>query len=240
MNRILFTEQADYYEMDPADARFEHVRGVLRMRKGDTFDVGVVNGPIGRATIVELDKKRLKVCVEWGSVPPQPPPVYLLVGLCRPATARKVLLTAPTLGVRGISFVFAGRSDPAYGKSSLYMKDEWRDLVIKAAEQAFDTHIPEVSLCGNIHAIPEAIPKGPCRKLALDVYEGIRPLSGVGLSDRIPTVLAIGPERGWNADDRRYLKHQDFELVSLNDRVLRVETAVIVSLTLVLQQLGVY
>ena len=240
MNRILFTEKSDSYQMDPKDSRFEHVRGVLRMKQGDVFDVGVVNGPVGRARIVELEKSRLKVDVEWGAVPPLPPPVYLLVGLCRPATVKKILLTAPTLGVRGITFVYGGRCDPAYAKSSLFQGDEWNEHIIKGAEQAFDTHIPEVGLCGNLEWIPEAIPCGPSRRLALDVYEGTRPLSRVRLTDRIPTVLAIGPERGWNADDRRVLKRLDFELVSLNDRVLRVETAVVVGLTLVLQRIGIY
>ena len=240
MNRILFTEPAESYEMDPRDPRFEHVRGVLRMRAGDIFDVGVVNGAAGRARIVELCKDRLRVEVEWEKIPPLPPPLYLLVGLCRPATARKILLTAPTLGVRGISFVNAGRSDPAYARSGLWQSGEWRELVVKGTEQAFDTHVPEVSLCGNWTALQEAIPMGASRRLALDVYEGTRPLSGVRLTDRIPTVLAIGPERGWNADDRRELGRLDFELVSLNDRVLRIETAVVVGLTLVLKGIGVY
>jgi RsmE family RNA methyltransferase len=239
MNRILFTEQEDSYDMDPSDPRFEHVRGVLRMGEGDVFDVGVVNGPVGRATIIELDKKRLRVAVTWGKVPSLPPPVYLLVGLCRPATARKILLTAPTLGVRGIFFVHSGRSDPAYSKASLWKADEWRDLVIKGSEQAFDTHVPDVFLCERWEDLQNFLPVDAAR-LALDVYEGARPLSSYPLIKGRSTILAIGPERGWNTDDRRELARQQFELVSLNDRVLRVETAVTVGLTLVLRQMGIY
>ena len=55
-----------------------------------------------------------------------------------------------------------------------------------------------------------------------------------------PVCLAIGPERGWSGKDRDLLRTAGFELVSLNERVLRVETAVTVGLTLVLAKLGVY
>lgn len=239
MNRILFENKQTSYVLDPRDPRFEHVRGVLRMRRGDSFDVGVVNGPAGKATISALCADELRIEVEWGQRPPLPPPVHLLVGMCRPATARKILGTVPTLGVRQMDFAATARSDPAYARASLWKEKEWRTRVVEGVEQAFDTYVPPVrvqaSLADAIASLPD-----DCLRLALDVYEGSQRLSTIEVPAGVPVCLAIGPERGWDARDRDSLRRAGFDLVSLNDRVLRVETAVTVGLALLLARMGVY
>ena len=146
MNRILFETQEPTYKLDTKDPRFEHVRGVLRMRTGDSFDVGAVDGPVGKATIEALDARELRVSVEWGSRPPLPPPVHLLLGMCRPATARKILSTTPTLGVRELMFTGTSRSDHAYAKAGLWTSHEWRSRLVEGVEQAFDTYLPPVNV----------------------------------------------------------------------------------------------
>ncbi len=239
MNRILFEQRSDTYSLDQADPRFEHVRGVLRMQEGDIFDVGVINGPTGKASIRSLDGDRMEVRVEWGSRPPLPPPVILLVGLCRPATARKILSTAPTLGIRQLAFAKTARTDPAYPKSSLWTTGEWRTRLLEGVEQAFDTYLPDVALSDSLGEAVAALPEKSLR-LALDVYEGTSPLGQVQPEPGRPVCLAIGPERGWDARDRKLLHDSGFELVSLNERVLRVETAATVGLTLLLHNMGVF
>ena len=237
MNRILFEEQAHRYALDPADPRFEHVRGVLRMKEGDSFDAGVINGPAGKAHIVQLTATEMSVEVEWGARPPLPPPIHLLVGMCRPATARKILTTVPTLGVREVIFCPSGRSDPAYARSSLWTSEEWRTRLIEGVEQAFDTYLPPLHLPDSLGDAVSLLSHDTLR-LALDVYEGSARLSAVMPDPQKPVCLAIGPERGWNANDRATLREAGFQLVSLNERVLRIETAVVAGLTLLLNKLG--
>jgi len=239
MNRILFEEQQPVYTLDPGDPRFDHVRGVLRMQKGDSFDIGVINGPTGKALIVGLDKESLQVEASWGERPPLPPDIRLLVGMCRPATVRKLLSTIPTMGVRYLDFVSTGRTDSAYAKASIWKEGEWRRRFVEGVEQSFDTFLPEVEVADSLETYCRKLPERSNR-LALDVYEGSRRLSTVSLQKGESITLAIGPERGWSATDRKILVENGFSLVSLNERVLRVETAVIVGLTLVLERLGNY
>ena len=239
MNRILFEKQAGNYTLDPRDPGFDHVRGVLRMGVGDSFDVGVVNGPTGKATILSLRDDALKVAVEWKERPPLPPDIHLLIGMCRPATVRKILSTAPTLGIRGLHFVRSGRSDPSYARSGIWNDGEWRSRLLEGVEQAFDTFLPEVVVSDSLEEGIQQLPAAKHR-LALDVYEGSQPLASVPLEREDSLVLAIGPERGWNEPDRVALRKGGFSLVSLNDRVLRVATAVVVGLTLVLAGMGIY
>ena len=92
-------------------------------------------------------------------------------------------------------------------------------------------------------SLDEAVSSLPqrCRRLALDVYEGDSPLGEVKVDpSEGPVCLAVGPERGWDERDRKILRDSGFELVSLNERVLRVETAVTVGLTLLLHNMGIY
>lgn len=236
MNLILFETRAEHYTLSTGDERFEHVRGVLRLGPGDHFTVGVVNGPRGDATIELIEQNRLKITVQWDSNPmPPPPDVQLILAIPRPATARKVLFDATTLGVRSFHFFTADKGDPAYTKSRFWTEEKWRSQVHKGAEQAFTTYLPEVTVSKNldeaIHQVGEAK-----QRIALDVYEGIIPFSQHTLS--LPIVLAIGGERGWSAKEREFLRWESFQLSTLGARVLRVETAVNAALAVTLAKLG--
>lgn len=237
MNRILFEELRESYTLPVRDPRFEHVRGVLRMQVGDRFDIGVLNGPAGKATVQRLDKESLTVSADWGERPPLPPDLHLLVGLCRPATVRKILSTAPTLGVRSVTFAGTGRSDPDYACSRIWRDGTWRRYLIEGVEQAFDTYRPAVRVHDSLEAALATAPERS-ERLALDVYESTESLGRHGIDAGRPVLLAIGPERGWNAADRKILLASGCRLCSAGTRVLRVETAVTVGLTLILRAMG--
>lgn len=195
--------------------------------------------------ITALDAEGVDFTIEWDeALPPPLPPLHLLIGLCRPATAKKILTEATTLGVASMTFFEAEKSDPAFARSSLWesrgegTEAEWAACVRQGAEQAFATRLPEVHRCRTFEEALVSLP-ARARRLAPDVYEATARLgASVGESPE-PTVLAFGPERGWGARDRRQLREFGFTLVSLGSRVLRVETAVTVALAQVLGRWGV-
>ncbi|NBD38921.1 MAG: RsmE family RNA methyltransferase [Verrucomicrobia bacterium] len=239
MNRILFEERRADYRLPASDPRFTHARGVLCLRKGDVFDVGLVNGPVGKATVTAVDRRQLSFAVEWGEVPPPPPEVHLLLGLCRPATARKILGTVPTLGARSLTFFVTERTDPAYAKASLWIDAGWRKPLREGVEQAFDTWMPEVNLRPSLEEAFLHLPQKGLR-FALDIYEAEQPLGQALGNASPPLFLALGPERGWSRSDRQRLRGAGFAFVfvDLPTRILRLETAVTAALTLVHQQRG--
>lgn len=236
MNVILLPSLAVEQSLPVGDPRFEHVRGVLRMRVGDSFDVGVANGPRGKAQLVSLDATELRLRITWGERPPLPPDIHLLLGLPRPATARKILQEATTLGVRTLTFFTADRGDPAYARSSLWTGGEWERCCILGAEQAFDTFIPEVRVENTLAAALGHA--GGASRWALDNYEGSQRLGQALSAVSGSLTLAFGPERGWSAAERGLLREAGFPLVHLGARVLRLETAVIVALGLAHEALG--
>lgn len=254
MNLILFTrEEIARPQLAPGDARARHVREVLKRAVGETFDLGVIDGPRGKGRVVALaEDGAVTFVVELGMEPPRLAPVHLIVGLPRPQTAKKILNELTTLGVSGIDFVVTERTDPSYAQSSLWRGDEWREHVLEGAQQAFCTRLPRVTAGTTlVERLSASAPAGEVR-LALDNYEASVALGSVSLSGSGTTmpassptpvetscvVLAVGPERGWGPKDRAGLRAAGFTLVHLGERVLRVETACVAAVAVMKSRLG--
>ncbi len=233
MNLILFSAEETARPLPRSDPRAHHLLRVLGRKVGDTFDVGRINGPRGKGTLGAIGDDALDLSFTWGEAPPPLPRRILLVGLPRPQTARDILRDATTLGASAIHFVRTARSDPNYATSSLWSSGEWRRHLVIGAEQAFDTRLPEVTWTQSLTESLATLPS-PATRLALDVYEGRAPLARCHLMDDIgAVVMALGPERGWDAADREALRAAGFTLVHLGGRVLRTETAVVAALSIV-------
>lgn len=233
MNLVLFTADEASRTLPLSDPRAVHVLSVLKRQVGDSFDAGLINGPHGRGTLLEIGADSLTLSFAWGNPPPPPEPVTLIIGLPRPQTARDILRDATTLGVAAIHFVLTEKGEANYSKSSLWTTGEWCRHLVTGAAQAFSTLIPEITYERTLAEILRTLPAGS-RRWALDNYEATAPLGSVRLNtSNEQVVLALGPERGWSAEDRALLRAHAFDLVHLGPRVLRCETAVVAALTLV-------
>ena len=238
MNLVLFEPAELASPLPRVDTRCQHILSVLRRAPGDTFVAGLVNGPIGVATYVSGNAQGLRFSFVPSHESPPLPPITLLVGLPRPQTARDLLRDATTLGVSCIHFVATERADPNYAESVLWTTGEWRRRVLAGASQACDTRLPEITWNHTLASALTALPASPAGlRLALDNYEAATPLvsalSGFNPQSS-PSLLALGPERGWGPADRAALRAAGFTLCSLGARVLRLETAVTSALSLAL------
>lgn len=237
MNLILFESSELDRPLPRMDRRATHILEILRRQPGDTFDVGQVNGPRGKATLNAINPTELVLSFQWSGPAPLPESVTLLIGLPRPQTARDILRDATTLGVAAMHFVRTEKSDGNYARSTLWSSGEWRRHLISGAEQAFDTWIPEVTFDRTLRGALSMLPASSLR-VALDNYEAPTRLSELSFSSTSACVLAIGGERGWTADDREVLRLHQFTFANLGSRVLRTETATVAALTLLRGKLG--
>jgi 16S rRNA (uracil1498-N3)-methyltransferase len=236
VNLVLFEPSEIGRPLPRQDRRARHILDVLRRQIGDTFDVGRVNGPRGKATLTALTADSLAFAVAWGPPPPPRPPLIAIIGLPRPQTARDILRDATTLGATALHFVRTEKSEPSYVQSTLWSSGEWRRHVLAGAEQAFDPTLPEVTHTHSLAEILAALPPAGTR-LALDNYEAAVPLGGVADVTCYVT-LAIGAERGWGPADREGLRAHGFTLAHLGERVLRTETAVTAAIAIVRSKRG--
>ena len=237
VNLILF-ELADTTKPLPRiDPRAVHMLDVLRLREGDSFHAGVVNGPRGQGVLTALGGDALTLAFSWGSEPPPLDPITLIVGMPRPQTARKILEEATALGLAAMHFVRSDKGERSYGQSTLWSTGEWREHLVRGAEQAFCTRLPEVTRARRLVEVLAEIPE-PTTRIALDNYEAPQSLSRYHFDPHHAVALAIGSERGWSAAERHELRANGFSFAHLGTRVLRAETACVAALALVKARLG--
>jgi RsmE family RNA methyltransferase len=236
VNLILFESSETHSPLPRHDSRAAHIVDVLRRKVGDTVDTGLVGGPRGKATVTAITDQSLALTFAWENQPPPPlAPIVLIVGLPRPQTVRKILHSATELGVAAVHFVTTEKSERSYAQSSLWSSGEWRRHLLDAAQQAFDTRLPDISHGRKLAEALNSLEQSPSR-LALDNYEAPRLLSASTIA--APVTLALGPERGWSARDRETLRAHRFAFAHLGPRVLRTETACVAALALIRAQLG--
>ena len=238
MNIVLFEPEEIAAPLPRTDPRATHILDVLRRQKGDTFDAGLINGPRGKATLVDISLQFLTLAFAGGELPPPQPPLTLLIGLPRPQTARKILQEATALGVGALHFIATERGETSYADSTLWSSGEWRRHLVAGAAQAFCTRLPAVS---HGHSITDVLPNlsPEATRIALDNYEASTDLASTLRSSAAKNiVLAIGSERGWTATERTILRQNRFILAHLGPRVLRTETATVAAVAIVRSSLG--
>jgi RsmE family RNA methyltransferase len=238
MNLILFEPEEVGRIVPPDDPRSVHIRTIFKRKVGQSFDCGIIDGPRGIATLVSDSPDGIGLRLELGETPPALDPVWLLIGLPRPQTARKILFEATTMGVQKLLFFRAEKSEPSYAQSSLWADGTVRRLLIAGAVQAFCTRLPEVAVLGSLDAA--LLATASCNsKVALDNYEPTVALSKIP-NPKPPTLVAIGPERGWSSEERGHLQKDGFTFAHLGPRVLRAETAAIAAVALIKDRLGLF
>ncbi len=238
MNIILFDQHEIDSPLSRDDRRVIHILDVLRRQVGDATDVGLINGPRGKAILRSVDRQEAVFEFVWGESPAALLPIDLIAGLSRPQTSRKILQEATSLGIRRIFFVATDRGEPSYATSKLWTTDEWRRLVRTGVEQAFSTRLPDVQVGAKLADVFDALAatQPTEARICLDNYEAT-----LGLWDAAGTagsvVLAVGSERGWSDGERNQFREHDFTLAQIGERPLRTETAAIAAIGITIARL---
>ena len=235
MNLLLLDQKVPVLSLAKEDPRAVHLRSVLGVKIGDEIDLALKNGPRGKGKVSVLSDQRIDLVIRW--LAPHPCdlfPVHLVVGFARPQTCRKILEQASALGVERVSFFQAEKGDPSYPKSRLWTTEEWAERIDRGVEQAFASFVPACDLHPSLTDALSPLRRESSLRIAMDNYEAARPLVAKDEIDDRPIALALGPERGWSGKERDLLRSQRFDMRHLGQRVLRLETAVVASLAVLL------
>lgn len=210
--------------------RAKHITSVLRSSLGDRLRVGVIDGPLGTASVramgdgwVELDGLALDAA-------PPAPTVDLLLALPRPKVLARLLSPIAQLGVRRIFLSGAWKVERFYFDAHVLAPEVMRAHLLEGLAQVKDTRVPEVSVHRSLtflvrDELPGLVPEHAGR-LVCDPRGA--PIERAPRTEH--TVLAFGPEGGFTEREDRLLSDHGFVAAGLGERTLRSDVAVIAAL----------
>ncbi|MFH2047827.1 MAG: RsmE family RNA methyltransferase [bacterium] len=234
MNLIILSKaekEGDFFHL--TDKRAIHIKEILRSKEGDIIEIGLIDGPQGKAEIVKIaDREVVIKPFELKEIPHPQPTIDLICALPRPQTLKKVLITSATMGVRHLYLIRANRVEKSFFHSPLLLPENYNPFLIEGLCQGKNTRLPQVSVHDRFKQFFEEdfrdiINKMPENAaLLLPDFDTIQNLSDVYSAITNSMIIAIGPEGGWVPFELDLMKAVGFQGITLGRWVLRVETAV--------------
>jgi len=244
MNIVLFDGET-YFSR--GDARYQHIKKILRKGKGDSFQAGVINGSEGEASITSMDDQGLSF-VFTPTRPMRPlHPLIAVIGFPRPIQLKRILRDLASLGVSAVWLTGTELGEKSYRESTLVDRGAAREGLLEGCMQAGGTAVPELRLFDSLEqtlAAADALDaENGTRsfRVSLDVQDALCPLSRAPfgeVSAGRPALLFIGSERGWSAGERALLRAAGCTVCSLGSRILRTETAATAAVAITLSAIG--
>ncbi|MCB1660289.1 MAG: 16S rRNA (uracil(1498)-N(3))-methyltransferase, partial [Pseudomonadales bacterium] len=148
MNLIILTPQ-DCPQSNIAHLtgrRLQHVLEVHQAQVGQQLRVGMLNGLMGNAEVVHLDKQSLQLRFELDQAPPAKLPLTLLLALPRPKMLKRIFQTVATMGVERVVLMNSYRVEKSFWDSPFLQPDAIQEQLILGLEQGKDTVLPEIIL----------------------------------------------------------------------------------------------
>lgn len=221
--------------------RARHVLQVLQLKEGDVLRVGILDGPLGTAEVVRIEKpETIELSCRLDRALPPRPRVDLLLALPRPKVMRRLWSPLAALGVGRIVLTAAWKVERNYFDTHILDPASYRPLLIEGLEQARDTRLPEVIVRRAFKPWVEdeldgLLPSGA--RLLADPGEPMR------LRDVLPrsaerAALAVGPEGGWTDYEKDLLTAHGFLPFGMGSRALRTDAACVALLALAHDALG--
>jgi RsmE family RNA methyltransferase len=240
MNLIILTDQdaldGDRYQL--SDHRADHIRQILKLGVGDTFEAGLLNGPQGTVTIERMSNDTIIVgSLEMKATESPAPNIDLICALPRPQTLKKVLFICGMMGVRRLDLIRANRVEKSYYHSPLLQPENYTPHLIEGLSQGKRTRLPTVGIHQRFRpffedTLPARLENSSEEvALLLPDMDSSRSASNVlSKKDRQCLWVGIGPEGGWVPFEIELMERLGFQRFSLGPWVLRVEHAVTATL----------
>ncbi|HZP87736.1 MAG TPA: 16S rRNA (uracil(1498)-N(3))-methyltransferase [Burkholderiales bacterium] len=218
--------------LDLPEHTAHHALRVLRLRPGER--VAVFNGQGGEwhARITEIHKARAAVQVlEHVSREVESPlPIVLAQAISARERMDLTIEKAVELGVSEIQPIESRRSVVKLRDERASRRIEhWQNMVYSACEQCGRNRIPVVHPIENLPTWLGALPR-PSQALRLmlspNAEDHLRQLPAPS-----SVVLLVGPEGGFDDDERDLAQLFGFTAVRLGPRVLRTETAALAAIS---------
>jgi RsmE family RNA methyltransferase len=227
MNLILLREKdflpSGLAKVSPRQER--HIRKVHRAVGGQTLRVGLENGKMGLGTIRSMEEESILLEVEWTEDPPAPSKIRLVLAMPRPKALKRIIQDITTLGIKELHIIKTWRVEKSYWASPALTTESLEAAIRLGLEQGRDTIFPTITVHPYFKPFVEdilpVISEGSIKLVAHPKTEERAPREVAG-----SVTLIIGPEGGFIEYEIQKFEELGFQIVSLGDRIMRVETAI--------------
>lgn len=227
MNIVLFESDELTGQLSRKDFRAKHILKILRLKEGEIFRCGIVNGPQYSATLTEISTDSIRFSTQKLDISDHLYPITLCLGIPRPNSIRRIMRDSASFGIQHIHLVHTELGEKSYLKSHLLDLKELRSYLKEGASQAYSTQLPEVSISASLSSYWEQYAQGNILRYLFDIGHEL-PLATdiIAKEKNKPMVVAVGSERGWTPRERAQFADHGFQSLKLGARVLRTDTAI--------------
>lgn len=235
LNRLLLDpgETSPGQEVVLDGRRARHLLEVLRVAPGAALRAGIVDGPLGTATVIATAADTVTVRFAATTAAPPPWAVTLVVAVPRPKVLSRLIQIAAAFGVEAIHLTRSWRVDKAYLESPRLAPDALSLDARLGAEQGATTttRLPVITQHARFMAMLDAVAV-PADGRAIALHPTTAALPAVPIERAIPpgtiapVIAAIGPEGGWIEREVATFAARGYAVVELARPILRVEAAV--------------
>ena len=212
------------------DFRFEHIKNVLKLKNGDFLKIGLLNDKIGTGKICEIGENFVEFSVILDKNPPRANPATLFCALPRPKVFRRVLLNAVCFGVKEIHFFHSYKVEKSYWQTPFLSEKSINEIVENGLSQAVDTVVPKIYFHKQFKIFAEDVFAEIAKKQPCFVFH---PVGAAAEPQQLEKDcrshsrgVVIGTEGGFTDYEIELLVKNNAQIVSLGERILRVEQAV--------------
>ena len=210
----------------------EHLSRVLRARVGQEFDI-VADGEVRRGRVSSVADGRVEFELGDAISTTDSLPVTLALSIFKFDRMEWAIEKSTELGISRIIPVLAQRTESHLAKAAPKRIDRWQRLVREAAEQSRRSSPPEI--WQPIRVNEAAAISGHCRIVLSEIEEQTTLKHAIqNCADDV--VLAVGPEGGWAVGELELFRDAGWTAVSLGSTILRVETAAISAIAIILSE----
>lgn len=219
----------------------KHIKNVLRLKTGDEIEV-VSNGLVYKCQLLDIKSSVVHVKIIDVKKGKNEPPIDVILFQSIPKGDKMDLIVQKSteVGVKEIFPVVTKRTvvkirDKKKEKSKI---DRWNAISLEAAKQSKRDFVPVVN---PVLIFEEMINFLRHEESIIVPYELENSL---GLKEALKSVntnkvnIIIGPEGGFEEEEIIMLRDIGGQVVTLGPRILRTETAGIVTMSLILYELG--
>lgn len=242
-------KQVDNGEVRIIGNDVNHIKNVLRMKIGDTFNVcDSTNSDNYIVEIESFNKEDItcKIIEKCNDNAESNVKVHIYQGLPKADKMELIIQKSVELGVNKITPIEMKRCVVKLdGKDKTKKVERWQKIAEVAAKQSGRDIIPEICQIKSVKEISERFSE---YDLVLLCYENERDtfIKDVLKNDdlikksenknEIKIAVIIGPEGGIDISEVEYMKQNGAKVISLGNRILRTETVAISLLSIIMYE----